>query len=133
MIRQPRMSKLRRGWRRGSHLSPCAAWLCCLRRACRPTGAGCAGLRAAGSPRYWTCSAGREEQGEVLGVSQSVGSLSRVLGPAAAGFFFGEFGRNAAFLWGAVLVGAALLVLFKLTRGLAVAKLTGAEPAEPTR
>src|SRR5207249_1352084 len=31
--------------------------------------------------------AGREEQGEVLGVSQSVGSLSRVLGPAAAGYF----------------------------------------------
>ena len=77
--------------------------------------------------------AGREEQGEVLGVSQSVGSLSRVLGPAAAGFLFGEFGRNAAFLWGAVLVGAALVVAFKLTRGLGVAKLTGAEPAEPTR
>jgi MFS family permease len=77
--------------------------------------------------------AGREEQGEVLGVSQSVGSLSRVLGPAAAGFLFGEFGRNAAFLWGAALVGAALLVAFRLTRGLGVAKLTGAEPAEPTR
>jgi MFS family permease len=77
--------------------------------------------------------AGREEQGEVLGVSQSVGSLSRVLGPAAAGFFFSEFGRNAAFLWGAALVGAALLVAFKLTRGLRAAKLTGPEPADPTR
>jgi MFS family permease len=77
--------------------------------------------------------AGREEQGEVLGVSQSVGSLSRVLGPAAAGFFFGEFGRNAAFFWGAALVAAALLVAFKLTRGVGVAKLTGPEPAEPTR
>src|SRR5437588_122051 len=62
--------------------------------------------------------AGREEQGEVLGVSQSAGSLSRVLGPAAAGFFFGEFGRNAAFLWGAALVAAALVVAFKLTRTL---------------
>jgi len=51
----------------------------------------------------------------------------------AAGFLFGEFGRNAAFLWGAALVGAALVVAFKLTRGLGVAKLTGAEPAEPTR
>jgi MFS transporter, DHA1 family, tetracycline resistance protein len=77
--------------------------------------------------------AGREEQGEVLGVSQSVGSLSRVLGPAAAGLFFGEFGRNAAFFWGAALVAAALLVAFKLTRRLGVAKLTGPEPAEPTR
>src|SRR5262249_27647373 len=31
---------------------------------------------------------GREEQGEVLGISQSVGSLARVLGPLAAGFLF---------------------------------------------
>jgi MFS transporter, DHA1 family, tetracycline resistance protein len=77
--------------------------------------------------------AGRDEQGEVLGVSQSVGSLSRVLGPAAAGFFFGEFGRNAAFFWGAVLVVAALLVALKLIRSPGVARLTRPEPAEPTR
>jgi MFS transporter, DHA1 family, tetracycline resistance protein len=77
--------------------------------------------------------AGREEQGEVLGVSQSVGSLSRVLGPAAAGFFFGEFGRNAAFFWGAVLVVAALLVALKLIRSPDVARLNRPEPAEPTR
>jgi DHA1 family tetracycline resistance protein-like MFS transporter len=77
--------------------------------------------------------AGREEQGEVLGVSQSVGSLSRVLGPAAAGFFFGELGRNAAFFWGAVLVVAALLVALKLIRSPGVARLTRPEPAEPTR
>src|SRR5215472_2375722 len=32
--------------------------------------------------------AGREEQGEVIGVAQSTSSLSRVLGPFAAGFFF---------------------------------------------
>ena len=75
--------------------------------------------------------AGREEQGEVLGVSQSVGSLSRVLGPAAAGFFFGEFGRNAAFFWGAALVAAALLVALKLIRGLGAARLAEApKPAE---
>jgi len=77
--------------------------------------------------------AGREEQGEVLGVSQSVGSLSRVLGPAAAGLFFAEFGRNAAFFWGAALVAVALLVAVKLTRGLGAAELTAPEPAEPTR
>ena len=69
----------------------------------------------------------------MLGVSQSAGSLSRVIGPAAAGFFFGEFGRNAAFLWGAALVAAALLVSLKLTRDLGAAELTGPEPAEPTR
>jgi MFS family permease len=75
--------------------------------------------------------AGREEQGEVMGVSQSTGSLSRVLGPGVAGIFFGEFGRNAAFFWGAVLVAAALVVAFKLTRSLGTAKLAGPEPADP--
>lgn len=72
--------------------------------------------------------AGRREQGEVLGVSQSVGSLSRVLGPAAAGFLFAEFGRNSAFLWGAVLVAGALLLALKLCRGLGAAQLAGADP-----
>ena len=65
--------------------------------------------------------AGGPEQGEVMGVSQSVASLSRVLGPFAAGFCFAEFGRNSAFLWGAVLVAAALLLARKLLR-LAVAR-----------
>ena len=72
--------------------------------------------------------AGREEQGEVMGVSQSIGSLSRVLGPAAAGFFFAEFGRNAAFFWGAALVAAALMVALKLVRGLGAARLARVEP-----
>jgi DHA1 family tetracycline resistance protein-like MFS transporter len=71
--------------------------------------------------------AGREEQGEVMGVSQSVGSLSRVLGPVAAGFFFGEFGRDAAFVWGAVLVAVALFVAVKLISGDGAARLA-AEP-----
>jgi len=65
--------------------------------------------------------AGADEQGEVLGVSQSTASLSRVLGPFAAGFCFAEFGRDAAFLWGAVLVAAALLLALRLLR-LAVAR-----------
>jgi MFS transporter, DHA1 family, tetracycline resistance protein len=77
--------------------------------------------------------AGREEQGEVLGVSQSVGSLSRVLGPAAAGFLFAQFGRNAAFFWGAVLVFAALLLSLMLVRALDAAKLAEAKTMGPTR
>jgi MFS transporter, DHA1 family, tetracycline resistance protein len=77
--------------------------------------------------------AGRDEQGEVLGVSQSVGSLSRVLGPAAAGFFFGEFGRNAVFYWGAGLVAGALFLTLKLVRGAGVAKLAEAETIGPSR
>ena len=71
--------------------------------------------------------AGPEEQGEVLGVSQSVGSLSRVLGPATAGFFFAQFGRDAAFFWGAALVGLALLTVLKLTRAPGPAEVPGPE------
>jgi DHA1 family tetracycline resistance protein-like MFS transporter len=76
--------------------------------------------------------AGRDEQGEVLGVSQSVSSLSRVLGPAAAGFFFGEFGRNTVFLWGAMLVVAALFVALKLVRGLDAARVAEVKPLRPS-
>jgi MFS transporter, DHA1 family, tetracycline resistance protein len=72
--------------------------------------------------------AGREEQGEVMGVSQSVGSLSRVLGPVAAGFFFGEFGRDAAFFWGAVLVAVALFMAVKLIGGPGAERLAATEP-----
>ena len=77
--------------------------------------------------------AGREEQGEVLGVSQSVGSLSRVLGPAVTGFLFAQFGRYAAFFWGAVLVFAALLLSLMLVRALDAAKLAEAKTMGPTR
>jgi DHA1 family tetracycline resistance protein-like MFS transporter len=58
--------------------------------------------------------AGGDEQGEVLGVSQSVGSLSRVLGPFAAGFCFASLGPSAAFWWGAILVTGAFFLALKL-------------------
>ena len=69
--------------------------------------------------------AGREEQGEVLGVSQSVGSLARVLGPLAAGFLFAEFGRDAPYLWGAALVAAAWLLTVLLWREVGSTRLAG--------
>jgi DHA1 family tetracycline resistance protein-like MFS transporter len=65
--------------------------------------------------------AGAEEQGEVMGVAQSVGSLSRVLGPIMAGALFEAFGRNSPFLWGAALVAAALLLSWRLPRTTAAA------------
>ena len=65
--------------------------------------------------------AGAEEQGEVMGVAQSVGSLSRVLGPIIAGALFEAFGRNSPFLWGAALVAAALLLSWRLPRASAAA------------
>jgi DHA1 family tetracycline resistance protein-like MFS transporter len=69
--------------------------------------------------------AGADEQGEVLGVSQSVGSLARVLGPIVAGFFFTHWGRNCAFWWGAALVAAALLLGRELLRQRRAAQLAG--------
>ncbi len=65
--------------------------------------------------------AGAEGQGEVMGVAQSVGSLSRVLGPIAAGALFSGFGRGSPFLWGAVLVAGALVIGWQLPRGVALA------------
>ncbi|HEV2302247.1 MAG TPA: MFS transporter, partial [Stellaceae bacterium] len=75
--------------------------------------------------------AGGEEQGEVLGVTQSVGSLSRVLGPMAAGWFFASLGRASPFWWEAALVAAALFLAWPLLRGLEQAGLWRQEgPAE---
>ena len=75
--------------------------------------------------------AGRDEQGEVLGVAQSVGSLSRVLGPAMAGFLFADLGRGSPFLCGAVLIAVALLLALNLFRGLGAAPLAGGRADRP--
>ena len=56
------------------------------------------------------------EQGEILGVAQSVGALSRVLGPIIAGALFSGFGRGSPFLWGAILAGGALAIGWRLAQ-----------------
>ncbi len=58
--------------------------------------------------------AAAEEQGEVMGVAQSVASLSRVLGPLLAGALFAGLGRNSPFLCGMILVLAAAAVAWRL-------------------
>jgi MFS family permease len=58
--------------------------------------------------------AGASEQGEVMGVAQSVGSLSRVLGPLLAGALFAGFGRESPYFCGMVLVVAAALIGWRL-------------------
>lgn len=62
--------------------------------------------------------AAAELQGEVMGVAQSVGSLSRVLGPLVAGALFSEFGRSSPYLWGALLVAGALLIGLRMPAAL---------------
>ncbi|MBV9824073.1 MAG: MFS transporter [Alphaproteobacteria bacterium] len=65
-------------------------------------------------------SAAADEQGEVMGVAQSIGSLARVLGPLIAGALFDAFGRNSPYVWGAVLVTAALLIGLRVQRPVTV-------------
>ena len=77
--------------------------------------------------------AGREEQGEVLGVSQSVGSLSRVIGPALAGLAFAGLGRDSPFLFGAVLIAFAWVLALYLFRGLGGAPLAEADSPDAVR
>ena len=71
------------------------------------------------------------EQGEIMGVAQSVGSLSRVLGPIIAGSLFGAFGRSSPYLWGAALVGSALFLGWRLPRTLAAAESTMVSQPQP--
>ena len=75
--------------------------------------------------------AGPEQQGEIMGVAQAIGSLSRVLGPIVAGALFGAFGRNSPFLLGAALVAGALLVGWRLPRGIVAVAPPPETPLRP--
>ncbi len=75
--------------------------------------------------------AGADEQGEIMGVAQSVGSLSRVLGPIIAGSLFAEIGRGSPFLLGAALVGGALLIGWRLPRTIAPGVPAAAAQPQP--
>ena len=72
-----------------------------------------------------------ERQGEVMGVAQSVGALSRVLGPIIAGALFSGLGPSSPFLWGAVLVALAVLVGWPLLRGSEPSAATVAARPQP--
>jgi MFS family permease len=56
----------------------------------------------------------RASQGSILGGSQVVGGLGRVIGPLWAGFFFQSIGISTPFTFGAVLVLFALLVALRI-------------------
>lgn len=60
--------------------------------------------------------AGRERQGETMGVAQSAGSFARIVGPALAGVLFGAFGRQAPFWSGALILAVAVLLAWRLER-----------------
>ena len=50
------------------------------------------------------------DQGSVLGVSQSLGSLARIVGPLWGGFVFDRFGHAAPFISAAVLMSIACVL-----------------------
>jgi DHA1 family tetracycline resistance protein-like MFS transporter len=55
-----------------------------------------------------------DEQGEIMGIAQSLSSLGRILGPAWGGFTFGALGAHWPFLSGALLMGIAFLLSFRI-------------------
>ncbi|HEX6939194.1 MAG TPA: MFS transporter [Longimicrobiales bacterium] len=57
-----------------------------------------------------------DSQGSILGGSQVVGGLGRVLGPVWAGFLFERVGAGAPFRFGAAMVLLALLLAFRIPR-----------------
>lgn len=56
--------------------------------------------------------AGREEQGSVLGINQSLGSLARFFGPVWGGFVFEKISYHAPFITGAIFM--FLITVFSL-------------------
>jgi len=55
---------------------------------------------------------GKEEQGAVMGNTQGLAALGRILGPATGGFLYGNLHMMSPFLLGACLSSFALLIIF---------------------
>ena len=72
--------------------------------------------------------AGGGEQGQVLGVTQSVGSLARVIGPPLAGYLFADLSHSSPFLSGAAIVAVAFVLALNLFGGLGAAPVVEPEP-----
>tara|TARA_B100001029_G_scaffold86915_1_gene71325 strand:- start:237 stop:1391 length:1155 start_codon:yes stop_codon:yes gene_type:complete len=51
-----------------------------------------------------------DRRGWVLGVNQSVSSLSRIIGPAIAGFLFEFYGKNSPYIFGSIILILFLLI-----------------------
>jgi MFS family permease len=57
-----------------------------------------------------------QEQGTVLGVTQSLGSLARVPGPLVAGYLFDQVGPASPFLFGAALMALGFGITLRVYR-----------------
>ena len=54
-----------------------------------------------------------DRRGWVLGVNQSVSSLSRIIGPAIAGFLFEFYGKNSPYVFGSIILILFLLIFIQ--------------------
>ena len=70
-----------------------------------------------------------DERGGILGVSQSASSLSRILGPAAAGPLFELHGRDAPYIAGAIVMLLVLAMALRLPRVKSGAAQVDAQPS----
>jgi MFS transporter, DHA1 family, tetracycline resistance protein len=61
-------------------------------------------------------SASGDEQGRLLGASQSLSALGRVLGPVFGGLAFARIGIGAPYVGGGLVVGVALLLIARSVR-----------------
>jgi MFS family permease len=62
--------------------------------------------------------AGKDEQGEVLGLSQGFSALARVLGPLMGGFAYKTWGIHSPFVFSACLVAVAVISIIILYRAI---------------
>jgi MFS family permease len=74
--------------------------------------------------------AGSDERGGVMGVSQSAGSLARIVGPLIAGPLFALLGRDAPYYAGAIVMAGVVLLALCLPRERRAP--AGAEPGRVT-
>lgn len=65
------------------------------------------------SPSYQSYTAAQSndyDRGLIMGLTQSAGSLGRVIGPAVAGFMYVGIGQNAPFLYGGAIMAFSFLI-----------------------
>lgn len=77
--------------------------------------------------------AGNDEQGTIFGVTRSMTTLSRVVGPAWAGMIFAQIGRDWPYFVGTLLMLVVMIIAFKAKQPAGEHDISGAkcEPANP--
>ena len=53
-----------------------------------------------------------DEQGSVMGVTNSLASLGRIIGPVLGGFFYDGISRSSPFFFAGILAALASLIVF---------------------